>query len=790
MKKLLLLSLCLLLTVQVAAQSRGKIVVKGLTEYELTELGITTNSVGTGLHVVGNGTYIYFQAQNIGSSSAITNTAWTLLSKPAGSAAVLAYPLTNWAMVKTDVKGEYQLGLTITTATNTHDTTLKFYAADYVGVGNFDGVNAAFPQCMSCHGATPKFTEIFNRWKVSPHATGFKTRINTGTPGSFNAASLKYFTTGSDFFLAVNNNGFDDRAAALGWSINNYPAGNAGNWDTIKTRFTALTQFATIGCESCHGAGGEHAMGGNTAKIATSLDDGTCQSCHDHLPYSPTVRQFSGTKHADALWSSSFAQAASSQNNSLQNCIRCHDGLGYVNFTKGQTTNTTGWNVGKHVGISCATCHDPHGNTNTANLRTSSASGDTLANGMAYTAPVGAKLCFDCHKSRRNPDTYMTSTVNANWGPHYSVQVEVLLGKNVATFPGVTYNNGLHGTMIQNSCVTCHMVATTASGDPNYNKVGGHTWKLTNEANGYNHMAACVTCHPGKTSWNDFVATADYDLDGTIESIPNEYDGLLRQIRLKLPPVGLDSISTAMIQANNNLDEKKAYYNYRVMYSDGSKGMHNAKFAFSVLTASLTAIGGPVPVEMMAFNAKTSNGKVVLDWETGSETNNKGFEIQRKINGAWNVISFVNGKGTTTSPSKYQFTDDLKNVDRKSTVTYRLRQVDFDGTAALSKEIEIDLGATPFEFTLQQNYPNPFNPSTKINYSLPFDGTVKLTVYRVTGEVVDVLVNKTQAAGVYEVSFSSGAKSDLSSGIYFYTLEARSSNGEVYKDTKKMVLMK
>jgi cytochrome c553 len=52
--------------------------------------------------------------------------------------------------------------------------------------------------------------------------------------------------------------------------------------------------------------------------------------------------QWENPLHSEALWSNSFAQGAASQNNSLANCIRCHDGKGYVNFTKGRTTNTTG----------------------------------------------------------------------------------------------------------------------------------------------------------------------------------------------------------------------------------------------------------------------------------------------------------------------------------------------------------------------------------------------------------------------------------------------------------------
>ncbi|MDZ7623594.1 MAG: T9SS type A sorting domain-containing protein [Ignavibacteriaceae bacterium] len=90
--------------------------------------------------------------------------------------------------------------------------------------------------------------------------------------------------------------------------------------------------------------------------------------------------------------------------------------------------------------------------------------------------------------------------------------------------------------------------------------------------------------------------------------------------------------------------------------------------------------------------------------------------------------------------------------------------------------------ALPLEYTLEQNYPNPFNPSTKISYSIPEDGFVKLAVYNLLGEEVASLVNSFQKADKYEVNFDA---SGLSSGIYVYKIE--SSN---FSASRKLVLMK
>ncbi|MEO8209953.1 MAG: T9SS type A sorting domain-containing protein [bacterium] len=89
----------------------------------------------------------------------------------------------------------------------------------------------------------------------------------------------------------------------------------------------------------------------------------------------------------------------------------------------------------------------------------------------------------------------------------------------------------------------------------------------------------------------------------------------------------------------------------------------------------------------------------------------------------------------------------------------------------------------PHEFTLYQNYPNPFNPNTVISYQLAVSSYTELKVYDVIGNLVEVVVNRKQIAGSYEVLWNG---SDFSSGIYFYSM---SFDGNLF-DTKKMFLIK
>ena len=86
------------------------------------------------------------------------------------------------------------------------------------------------------------------------------------------------------------------------------------------------------------------------------------------------------------------------------------------------------------------------------------------------------------------------------------------------------------------------------------------------------------------------------------------------------------------------------------------------------------------------------------------------------------------------------------------------------------------------DYKLYQNYPNPFNPSTRIEYEIPEVSFVTVKVYDVLGNEVATLVNEEKPAGTYEVVFNA---SELSSGIYFYKIEARN-----FIETKKMVLLR
>ncbi len=192
--------------------------------------------------------------------------------------------------------------------------------------------------------------------------------------------------------------------------------------------------------------------------------------------------------------------------------------------------------------------------------------------------------------------------------------------------------------------------------------------------------------------------------------------------------------------------------------------------------------GSVLPVELQNFHATVNNGKVILNWETATETNNYGFEIlKQNVNDEqheWHSVGFVNGAGNSNSPRSYTFTDNNVEVGK---FYYMLRQIDINGQINHLNKIMVEI-TKPKKFELLQNYPNPFNPTTKIKYQLAEASNVKLTIYNSLGEKIKTLVNQKQEAGIYSVNFNA---ENLPSGMYIYELQT-----EKFHSVKKMLLMK
>jgi hypothetical protein len=210
------------------------------------------------------------------------------------------------------------------------------------------------------------------------------------------------------------------------------------------------------------------------------------------------------------------------------------------------------------------------------------------------------------------------------------------------------------------------------------------------------------------------------------------------------------------------------HYKYLDEYSEG--GQWDAEYLFSVVEV--------IPIQLQSFECTIVGGLAVLvEWTTASETNNYGFEIERRSTGDTGYVllpnSFIPGQGTTIVPQHYSYIDSTVGI---GSWWYRLRQIDLDGSVHLTDPVSVEVVTSleegvslPTNFSLRQNHPNPFNPSTTILYELPERSNVLLKVFNVVGEEIATLVDGVEEAGRRSVEFDAAG---VPSGTFVYRLQA------------------
>lgn len=177
----------------------------------------------------------------------------------------------------------------------------------------------------------------------------------------------------------------------------------------------------------------------------------------------------------------------------------------------------------------------------------------------------------------------------------------------------------------------------------------------------------------------------------------------------------------------------------------------------------------PLPVEMTYFEAdyKENAHKARLEWATASETQNKGFNIQRSTDGqSFDSIGFAEGRGTSTESHKYQFTDRQLPVS-VSSVYYRLKQKDLDGGHEYSNVKSIELGDKTEQSV--KLYPNPFREKFTVEVTLDNAASVQMWLFDQNGNVMENRKARLRkGSNNYEYRLSE----DLDRGIYFLRIES------------------
>ena len=165
-----------------------------------------------------------------------------------------------------------------------------------------------------------------------------------------------------------------------------------------------------------------------------------------------------------------------------------------------------------------------------------------------------------------------------------------------------------------------------------------------------------------------------------------------------------------------------------------------------------------LPVELTTFTAEAQKNQTnLLEWETASEENNEGFEVERSVNGSdWETLDFVEGNGSTIEISNYDFVD-KRPFD--GTNYYRLKQLDFDGKFEYSKIVTVELAKDNEQLTI---IPNPVQDELTITN---VENVESVIIYNMLGQEVKQLI-----VGNAQLSINT---SDLPKGQYILSVQKK-----------------
>ena len=213
---------------------------------------------------------------------------------------------------------------------------------------------------------------------------------------------------------------------------------------------------------------------------------------------------------------------------------------------------------------------------------------------------------------------------------------------------------------------------------------------------------------------------------------------------------------------------------------------------FSQFAIASDEADNPLPVELSRFEAQRADSDLVkLQWETLSETNNAGFEVQRReasvetsrrdvsTGESWQTIATVDGAGTTDEPQSYRF-DDTDLPYAADSLTYRLRQIDTDGTESFSDEVVVE--RQPTEAELLPTYPNPTSSQATVRFAVPEHQHVRIHLYDMLGRRVQTVTDQ-ELEGRHKQGID---VSRMASGTYFLRMET--DNGSV--DTQRITVVR
>ncbi len=431
----------------------------------------------------------------------------------------------------------------------------------------------------------------------------------------------------------VKNGGYDDVAALRGVTFPDPPA--AGTYDALPE---PVQEVSNVYCLACHGpARVDPPMTEQPGRFAV----GVCARCHDQLPEQDLVAQWRTSKMSRTV------QGDLNGPESKEECRHCHTAQGfyYENFALGRPpgTGVVVMTCCENLApITCQTCHSPMYAENQAQIFRYGAV--QTKSGLDLKEVGAGALCATCHHT--NHDRADPGTLTERLAPH-SPQADLSYGRagfalDVDAARGLPALEGVAcAREAGEGCVTCHMDKGPAAAEPGYRAVGDHTFRMIS-AEGVENVRPCQACHPGRQSFNP-LAGADYDGDGSVEQVREEYEGLMALVKERLADAIWDrGYAGCDAQASRGtwfkagyrlkvvvLDERgfdlgdcdrngeierreqpflfpaedlvlhKAAYNVLLLEADNSKGLHNYPYTIKMLQRTLIGLSGGINLPLM-----------------------------------------------------------------------------------------------------------------------------------------------------------------------------------------------
>ncbi len=298
--------------------------------------------------------------------------------------------------------------------------------------------------------------------------------------------------------------------------------------------------------------------------------DGTagCIVCHDG-------GQSQGIFAQAMQWEASTHATGGNFNRNDRDCGTCHTSQGFLANLEG----TYDGNVEDPNPINCYTCHNIHDTYTSSDLALTTTSAVTLLLNGAEVDLGKGNLCANCHQNRLpdpmpvlgGPDVTITS---GYWGAHYGAQAAVVGGTGGFEF-GSGYLSSSHGTLLENTCVDCHMAEADGV------SMGGHTMGITATSYGRTSVnsAGCVACHPDSGALNAKMAT-----------IATEIDGLEADLKALLMTAGVLDATSHVIPQTMTATYAAAIINLNLAHYDGSHGTHNYLYIKTLLTNTIAEV--------------------------------------------------------------------------------------------------------------------------------------------------------------------------------------------------------